>query len=292
MARKALIPSQVTARDPKGLKLTDLFAASLNKAGLEEDEAQRVIENADFPTTLHALLHKLATPTRYAEEEMSTTFGYRSGYSIPRSVAEQVDILHELFPTMWKYGLGYTQDELPAGSEGYFAIPRWQAVASSYGEAVVLAIRALMVSRDGHVDQYGIQLLGRSKLRETDRKHDCMEQLASLQPGQDILVLAAQFGVRHRGRSIRRARVRCSAQEFGLGAFEVACMLLTHPNRIQDYDDLWLDCPGDEYLIDDVRSYDGGAPFVYYASNHLRFDAHSTSVCLGKQGSVTGWIPR
>jgi len=48
----------------------------------------------------------------------------------------------------------------------------------------------------------------------------------------DILVVPAQFGLRHRGRSVRRVREVMNANEFGLGVFAIGIMLLTHPERL------------------------------------------------------------
>jgi hypothetical protein len=45
-------------------------------------------------------------------------------------------------------------------------------------------------------------------------------------------VIAAQAGMLHRGCSARRTRVSMAGNEFGLGVFAFACMLLTHPERL------------------------------------------------------------
>ncbi|MDD5437978.1 MAG: hypothetical protein PHC70_02425 [Patescibacteria group bacterium] len=67
------------------------------------------------------------------------------------------------------------------------------------------------------------------------------------QQKSDLLLVPAQFGLRHRGRSVRRVREIYLANEFGLGIFATCIMLLTDPERLEKYNDLWINCAGDEY---------------------------------------------
>ena len=80
------------------------------------------------------------------------------------------------------------------------------------------------------------------------------QKLCDEQKSKKILALPAQFGIRHRGRSVCSARevMNENANESGLGAFVIGSMLLTHPERLEHYEDLWkdnlwIDCPGDEF---------------------------------------------
>ena len=73
------------------------------------------------------------------------------------------------------------------------------------------------------------------------------QKLGDEQKGYGILVVAAQFGLRHRGRSVRRAREVFAENEFGLGAFAVGIMLLTHPRREVQWEQLHVECAGDEF---------------------------------------------
>ncbi len=94
--------------------------------------------------------------------------------------------------------------------------------------------------------------------------------LGEAQKGFDTLVVPAQFGIRHRGRSVRRARETFTANEFGLGPFETGCMLLTHPERLEDYDDLWPDCAGSEYAPGEDGDF-SGAPYFYFGDGEVGF---------------------
>src|SRR5262249_58321455 len=88
--------------------------------------------------------------------------------------------------------------------------------------------------------------IGPDRLRQHERTITMSARLATV-PGSSLLLVPAQFGQRHRGQSIRRARARFAEHGFGLGGFAVACMLLTHPERLAQADQLYVDCPGDEY---------------------------------------------
>ena len=67
----------------------------------------------------------------------------------------------------------------------------------------------------------------------------------------------------HRGCSARRARVSMAGNEFGLGVFTVACMLLTHPERLSSEDTLMIDCGGDEYSVRCDYTFDRVPLFDY-----------------------------
>jgi len=113
--------------------------------------------------------------------------------------------------------------------------------------------------------------------------------LGNQQTGFDILVVAAQFGLRHRGRSVRRAREVFMDNEFGLGAFEIGCMILTHPERLQHFDDLWIDCTGNEY------SYNGNgvfsrAPYFHFHDGNAGLNAGWVNGAYEHYGSASGFL--
>jgi hypothetical protein len=105
--------------------------------------------------------------------------------------------------------------------------------------------------------------LGKEYLRQSERTKLAGSILADQQQGQDILVVAAQAGMLHRGCSARRARVRMAGNEFGAGIFTIACMLLTHPERLSCEDTLMIDCGGDEYSVRGDISFDRVPLFDY-----------------------------
>jgi len=143
----------------------------------------------------------------------------------------------------------------------------------------------------GNFYNYREGKIGAKYLRQHERTAKKLEALAEQQKGYDILVVAAQFGLRHRGRSVRRAREVFTANEFGLGAFEIGCMLLTHPERLQNYDDLWIDCAGDEY----APAADGDfsfAPFFYFDGGRVEFGSSWFDDAYDDFGSASGFLPQ
>ena len=83
-------------------------------------------------------------------------------------------------------------------------------------------------------------------LRQHSRTVEALAKLAETQTG-DILIIAVQYGMRHRGKSVRRARETFASNEFGLGAFAIGCMALVHPERYVRWEELDTDCAGDEF---------------------------------------------
>ena len=107
----------------------------------------------------------------------------------------------------------------------------------------------------------------------------------------DIIIIPGQFGLRHRGRSVRRARVVFVGNEFGFGSFINGCMLLTHPEREQVWEQLHIDCAGDEF------SPGGGGEFVSapgfdWGGGGLHFGAYWTDNADEQFGSASGFLPQ
>lgn len=221
---------------------------------------------------------------------VASTYGYLSGYEKPKGITEQTNILRQLIS-----GVGYADEkiarqEVPEGAEGWFAIPDWRKVAPTYGEAVQKVLDLIKRQRDGRFYNYREGQLGSDHLRESDKTAQAFQQIAEAQKGHDIMIVAAQFGIRHRGRSVRRVREVMNSREFGLGAFAIGIMLLTHSERLKNYDDLWIDCAGDEFSESD-GVFDK-APYLSFYGDGVEFDTHKVSNALGYYGYASGFLPQ
>ncbi|MDD5696721.1 MAG: hypothetical protein PHO90_01970 [Candidatus Pacebacteria bacterium] len=221
------------------------------------------------------------------DEEVESSYGYLSGYK-PKGIIEQTNILRQFFP-----GIGFADEKiaeqpLPPYAEGWFAIPRWQSVGKTYEEALQKVLDLIKKQR-GSFYNYREGRLGAKYLRQLERTAKKLEALGEQQKGYDILVVAAQFGLRHRGRSVRRAREVFMANEFGLGAFEIACIILTHQDRLANYDDLWIDCAGNEYAPggDGDFSY---APYFHFDGGEVKFGTYWVGSALSHYGSASGFL--
>jgi hypothetical protein len=198
--------------------------------------------------------------------------------------------LVELFPSIGGYGENADSLALSDGAEGWFAIPRWEKIAPTYGEAVQKVLDLIKQTRSGKFYNYREGQLGPDRLKQSDRTAAAFEKLGEEQ-GDDILIVPAQFGIKHRGRSVRRAREVFAGNEFGLGAFAIGIMLLTHPERLAHYDDLYIDCAGDEFRPDDEREF-SFAPFFYFSGGGVGFDVNGVVGAYDGYGSASAFLPQ
>jgi hypothetical protein len=126
-------------------------------------------------------------------------------------------------------------------------------------------------------------------LRQSERSILAQEILDDQQQGSDILVVAAQAGMLHRGTSARRTRVAMAGNEFGLGVFAVGSILLTHPERLSSTETLMIDCCGDEYSLHGDRIFDR-VPLFDYDLTGIEFSAFYEDRARNLWGSPTGFL--
>lgn len=279
----------ITSREAKGLEIANFFDVVLNEAGLDQERGQRLIENGgEFQEGLKDLIKRFSVTNQFANEEVASGYGYLSGYK-PKSVARQVKILNGLFPNLGSANKRLFGKPLPENAEGLFAIPRWECFSTTYNEAVVRVLDQIKLICGGKFYNYRENQLGPKFLRQHAKTVKAFSMLGEQQTGYEILVVACQFGLRHRGRSVRRAREVMNSLEFGLGAFANGCMILTHPERLQYYDDLWIDCAGDEFSDGGVGSF-GHAPCFRFYGGKVLFDSRPLGAAFGNCGSSSGLL--
>lgn len=263
----------------------------IDAMNLQKDGAQRLIENGgEFQSELKKLVERFSITNQYADEEVESSYGYLSGYK-PKGITEQTNRLRELFP-----GIGYANEKLaegalPENAEGWFAIPRWEKVAPTYGEAVQKVLNLIKQTRNGASYNYRDGELGPNQLRQSQKSTTMFQKLGDEQNGHDILVVPAQFGIRHRGRSVRRAREVMNANECGLGAFAIGIMLLTHPERLQHYDDLWIDCAGDEFAPHAGADF-SKSPYFRFRGGGVKFGTCDVDLADDCYGSASVCLPQ
>jgi hypothetical protein len=258
---------------------------------LDKDGLQRLIENGDeLQSDVMASIRRVSLSDQFADEEVESSYGYLSGYRTPKPIDEQVKLLNGFFPNLGNVNEKLVEQPLPQDAEGYFAIPRWQKIAPTYGEALQKVLDLIKQTRDGKFYNYREGQLGSDRLRQHAKTAKVEVKLGQEQEGYDIFVVPCQFGIKHRGRSVRRAREVFNASEFGLGAFAVACMVLTHPERLRHYDDLWIDCAGDEYDPRRNGSFDQ-APVLYFNDDKIKFFDLRVVSTIGFYGAASGFLP-
>jgi hypothetical protein len=285
----ALAPSRIVNHlDPKFRKPLSILEAQWDKAALSEEEAQRVNEASGLADLIAGFIAKNRSSNQYANEGVKSNYGYPNGYQ-QKDVHAQANRLRALIS-----GVGFADEKLaeqplPNGAEGYFAIPRWQTIAPTYREAVEKVFALLAKQRKGKFYNYREGQLGEQYFRQSEKTAAAFQKLGDEQKGYDILVVPAQFGIWHRGRSVRRAREVMNSLEFGLGTFAVGIMLLTHPEREVQWEQLHIDCAGDEYSPDGDGRF-VSAPFFYFNGDGLGFGYSWVGAPHDDFGSPSGFV--
>lgn len=164
-----------------------------------------------------------------------------------------------------------------------YSFPHWSKVAKTYSAAVqkrldeIKATRPFYNWRDGQIDE--------QHLRETPQKAAGIKKLTK----KGIVTIEVQLGSKYKGKSVHEARSLFQEGEFGLGAYEVTSILLANPDVLKSYDDLWIDCPGDEFSGSDAR-FDR-APYLRWSVGELRFGAPQVGAAGGRFGSASAFVP-
>jgi len=287
-SKKTLI-TRITSRDDKVRHAVNLFVIEYDKAKLDNDQAQRLNErDGEFKEGIADLIKRLVSNS-YAGEEVESNFGYPLGYKL-KSITEQINNLRELFP-----GIGYAnkklaEGDIPANAEGWFAIPRWEKIAPTYNEAIQVILDLIKKTRNNKFYNFCGQI-GPKRLRQTSKTKKMFEEIGNEQKKHDILVIPAQFGLRHRGRSVRRAREVMNANEFAFGTFAIGIMLLTHPKRLRSFEELCIDCAGDEYSPN-AKAIFSCAPLFNFCDSKVNFRTSFIEVMSKHYGSVSGIVPQ
>jgi hypothetical protein len=175
----------------------------------------------------------------------------------------------------------------PEQKEGMFTIPKWTKIAKTYNEAVEKALSVLAKERNFYNWREG--KLNKDFLKETEKKKNLMKELYK-QKG-DYISFPAQLGEKYQGKSVEDARDLMEINEFGLGAYEMACILISHPNILTKNEDLWIDCVGDEYS----PGADGQfvfAPYFGFFDGMVRFVARWVSDVSGHFGAASAFFPQ
>lgn len=265
----------------------------LERAGPTKEGLQRALSRGDeladaIAEAAVAKFRELSASDRYKGGEVASTFGYLSGYLEPKGVGEQLRTLATHFPEL--AGRYVSPMRRPEDPEGIFIIPHWSLVAATYPGAVAAVLKALSLAYRGKFQNYREGEVDATHLRERTRKVVALQQLRQAQENV-VLQMPAQFGIAHRGRSVRQARAMFASGEFGLGAWEVGCMLLTHPERLAHADDLWINCAGDEWQW--TGEYDwSNAPFFYFHDGKLKFAVEQNDRATPSYGPATGFVPQ
>jgi hypothetical protein len=264
------------------VKLVDSL---LNPPPQQQEEEEQQQKEAEPPK-------EESVSNQYANEEVASNRRYPSAYHGFKSIISQVDILRRLIPELENatYDENIATQPLPPGAEGWVAIPRWDLIASTYNIALERVLALIRQTRRDQFYNWRKGKINEQYLRQSILSIRFWQQLGEKQKGHNILIVPAQFGLRHRGRSVRRAREVFAVNEFGLGAFTIGIMLLTHPERLHRNDNLWIDCAGDEYALGKGGDFSRAPYFIFFGSA-VRFDMDKVDSTGGHCGSASAFLP-
>lgn len=206
-------------------------------------------------------------------------YTYPKQYKI-RKIKDQVKLLENLLGIKTA-ALFYLDSGV---GEGLFAIPHWKLLGSTYNDAVLKVMEVIKKQRSCYDYRSGNWTA--DYLRQLPIKEKWWNEQE-----EKIIVISAQFGQEHAGESVESVRKALKSAELPLGIYECLIMLLTHPERLQDYNDLCIDCPGDEYSWDADGAF-SKAPILSFGGGEGKFDTRGVSHACGRCGSASGLVPQ
>jgi len=241
---------------------------------------QKLIQRGDeFQSQIVTTVRELSTIYRFADEEVKSLYTYPESYKGAKPIADQIKTLVELFGVRGDMALQYAKS-LPQLSEGieWFAIPKFQFLVPEEKNITLQYCKATEIVLEKIREVFPLYswrhelLIGPQHLRVSIRTFGAMIQLEKEQPG-DVLIIPAQLGLKHRGRSTRRSREVFDENEFGLWTSAVGIIALTHPERFTHFNELDIYCAGDEISISSGDFF-VKVPSFCFIGGLLRFGAH------------------
>jgi hypothetical protein len=253
-----------------------------------------------------ALITSCDSKGLYADEEVSSSYTYPKEYKGPKTIAYQIKAIAKIFDLDPSQALEFSKN-LPALKTfvptdalkwtGWFAIPSVGVLAARFfpevkdeAEKYCRAVQLIheKIATSGPFYNWRKGEITPDHLRVNARTAHALDLIAETQKG-DISIVAAQVGMRHRGRSVRRAREVFAVNEFGLGSLAVGSIVLTHPDRFVRLKELDIDCPGDEFS-QDADSVFSRAPSFRFCDGGVGFGTRWAYNALAYLGSASGFL--
>jgi len=164
-------------------------------------------------------------------------------------IRRQVSYWGKLTSILGVADTGIALRSLPPGAEAWFAIPRWQCFAPTYGQALKILLNIFSRLYPGVFhnwrNEWQEAQFPPKYFRQHSKNIEAFNIIKGQQRGCDILVIACQFGLKHVGESAEKCQC-LSFPVFPLDPFTVVCKLLLYPFCFKDRNALWIDCPGVE----------------------------------------------
>ncbi|MCH8821006.1 hypothetical protein IID23_00605, partial [Patescibacteria group bacterium] len=168
----------------------------------------------------------MVSPDLYRNEATESSYVYPEDYPFKPAFGKLL-ALSLPFPDLDGSKVDILSTELsrqtPLGTEELLVCPKPSLIAGNYHEALVNVLELLGKTRNLKNQREG--WLNSPFMELSEKTAEAIAKLERKTAG-DYLVIPVQMGMRHRGRSVRRARECFIHNEFGLGPYEVVCYLL------------------------------------------------------------------
>ena len=259
---------------------------SLEDAGVTALGLKKIRSNPELAAQIATLL---------AGRERRTKYIYPSEYK-PLSITEQVKALQKV-PAFAELDANWALNEADAWYDS-LTLPDWietplvyvwHESAGGYHNALDLVLKAIAKERKFHNYREG-QLIP-ERLRQHEATREAELKLKADQPG-DFLIVPSQAGDRWGNYSVKEVRESYDEGEFGLGAVAEGCRVISHPNRLVRWEELDMDCAGDEFDEPDADGRFDHAPYFGFDDGRVEFDTGWADDAGDAYGSASGVLPQ
>jgi hypothetical protein len=223
----------------------------------------------------------------------SSVLVYPPGYIGERlGVEGQIDILRTHFsgidpdPAIRYWREVRQKVSLPEWADQPFVIIRSGFLSSKPAEEASIILREIPDLRN----EFKERLNERHFMRDSSSVKE-ERSIANFQPG-DLWIIDGQFGRGYCGFSARRTRESLTSHEFLLGSAATGCMFLTHPKRLEECSDKyidWIRMGGDRWRGEPEGEFDH-VPRLKRGSQGLVYDMMYQLRADDRCGTTTGAI--
>ncbi len=278
---------------PISARKTGDLARLLEERGYGNPDFQLLVEN---PADVTALIDTIKARNPFEKEFVQQAWFYPQGWVMP-GVSDQAERLTAIFPGIKLDGVAEIAGKLaiPEGFDGIGIVPKISYLGGIYsvddpygqGYGTILENVLKLIADSRKFYNYRAGQLTADYIRIHAEVKEVLMRLEAETAG-DTLVVPISFGNLYAGFSQRNARwAALKAAQVPFGGAQVGSLLLSMPERLTAYEQLFIDCSGDEYNWDADGQW---AHSVYFNFNDdkLKFDADDAGNADDYYGSVVG----
>ena len=292
----------ITPSETKTGQILDLVRHALRNGGIDDEGAQLIIEQGGLlQQRLTPIFLELATPrgNSYTDEKTRLAYYYPKGWKAA-NLEEQRERLLAAFPGL-KLPDPVFNGQITNGFDGvgYHVFPERLGLhhdindgnGDNYGqvieEVVLPALERVYEASGRSLYNYRAGELGVNYIRLDARGRAILDQMQEASKF-DAFIDPVSLGQLWKPQTLspRNARETCflSKRMLPQGSVQIGCHLVAMPDRLTDYEHLFIDCPGDEYNWDAGGAW-ARCPLFRFFVGELKFSARSADDADGDYGS-------